>query len=164
MQMTKEPEMPVIQMIQPAPPGFNVSREAWSKTPIVMRDEILRAHGEMGEAIPIARDRAARRRSRSMGGWFELHCCERDGNLARVAELREMLAHEVDPQQRDAELAEFHALAASRGTTVKNALGRYINMENLLRANPIEGIKAVAKNAGIDLESWARDVLEEEVA
>src|ERR1700692_1605020 len=96
----------VIELIPPAPEGFNVSREAWAKTHPALRSEIIRMHVELGERIPITKDRAAGRKSRRPGGFWELHCCERDGHLERAAELRELLAPEIE------RLAEYEASLA----------------------------------------------------
>jgi hypothetical protein len=64
--------------------------------------------------------------------------------------------------ERDADLAEFHALAASKGTTVKVALNRFVAMEHALRADPTAGLMEIFKNLGINPQSWARDYLSRE--
>jgi len=158
----KETEMPVIQLIQPAPPAFNVSREAWSKTPIVMRDEIWRAYTEMSEAIPVAKDRQARRRSRSLGGHWELHCCERNGSpsaMARADELRLALASEIAHwaavEQRDADLAPFHDMAKAAGKKLPDVLREYIGVESRLKVDFDNEFRRIAERFGVDLESWA---------
>jgi hypothetical protein len=60
---------------------------------------------------------------------------------------------------RAAELAEYFELAQRSGTTLKAALTRYVNLENAMRADPVEGICLVLKNMGISPASWARDYL-----
>jgi hypothetical protein len=40
---------------------------------------------------------------------------------------------------RDADLAEFHDRAAKGNTTVKEALSKYVAMEDVLRADPFKG-------------------------
>jgi hypothetical protein len=152
-------------MIEPAPEGFNISRESWARAPAVVRSEIIRAHRELSECIPINKDRAARRRSRSMGGFYELHVLERDiqfltpTQLARVAELRGALAPEIAHHamvaERDADLAPFYDMAKAAGKTLPSVLREYIGIENLIRNNPTAGIKALAKRYGISLTDWA---------
>jgi hypothetical protein len=84
--------------------------------------------------------------------------------LARAAELRELLKPEADLQALNDDLAEYHEMAESRGTTLAAALSRYIAMESLLRADTIKGIETVAKNFGLNLTAWAERVLESDVA
>jgi hypothetical protein len=157
--MTEETDMPVIQFIAPAPEGFNISREAWSRLPIVVRDDIVRMHRELSERIPIAKDRAARRRSRSLGGHFELFCCERDGNVARAAELREALAgeiaHHAAVEERDAALEPYHQMAAAAGKKLPNVLREYIGVESRLKVDFDNEFRRIAERFGVDLESWA---------
>jgi hypothetical protein len=50
----------VVEMVQPAPDCLNISREAWAKTPAVVRDEILRMHGELAKGIEKYRPAAER--------------------------------------------------------------------------------------------------------
>ncbi len=61
--------------------------------------------------------------------------------------------------ERDASLAEFHDMAAKGGTTVKEALSKYVNMENQLRADPIKGLELIAQNVGLSLRDVAAQVL-----
>jgi hypothetical protein len=160
-------ETNVVEMIEAAPDGLNVSREAWAKTPDVVRSEIIRAHTELNERLPIWKDRAARRKSRSVGGFYEMHCCERDGSpakLARAAELKELLAPEQALFDRAEGFAEFHDMAERQGKRLADVLRAYVAMEDLIRRDPIEGIRRIAANAGIDLEAWAQRVLESDVA
>jgi hypothetical protein len=152
----------VIDFIDPPPPGFDISRESWAATPAVMRDEIIRAFDELSEQIPIAKDRAARRRKRSLGGHWELHCCERDGspaNLARAAELREALASEIAHHalvaQRDADLEPFHAMAKAAGKKLPDVLREYIAVESRLATDFENEFARIAERFGVDLEDWA---------
>ncbi|WP_409188840.1 hypothetical protein [Bradyrhizobium sp. RDM4] len=163
----------VVDMIEPAPEGFNVSREVWASTPECVRSEIIRAHRELSECIPIDKDRRAGRAHRGKrvkGGWYELHCCERDAtpeSLARAAELREILAPEIALQALNDDLAEYHAMAEAGGTTVAKALRQYVAVEQRLREDPEAEIIAIMKNLAVDPIEWARRQLQtnsEEVA
>ena len=60
---------------------------------------------------------------------------------------------------RDASLAEFHAMAASGKTTVKEALSRYVNLENQLRADLVKGLEIICQNIGMSLREVAAKVL-----
>jgi hypothetical protein len=60
---------------------------------------------------------------------------------------------------RDASIAEFHDMAAKGRTTVKEALSRYVNMENQLRADPVKGLEIICQNVGMSLEEVAAKVL-----
>ena len=57
--------------------------------------------------------------------------------------------------ERDASLAEFHGRAAKGGTTVKEALSKYINLEDQLRADPIKGLEIICQNVGLSLREVA---------
>jgi len=47
----------VVDLIEPAPEGFNATREVWASTPAVIRSETIRMYRELSERIPIERDR-----------------------------------------------------------------------------------------------------------
>ncbi|MDB5604270.1 MAG: hypothetical protein JWP25_1170 [Bradyrhizobium sp.] len=61
--------------------------------------------------------------------------------------------------ERDASLAEFHDIAAKGKTTVKEALSKYVNMENQLRADPVKGLEIICQNVGMSLREVAAKVL-----
>jgi hypothetical protein len=52
--------------------------------------------------------------------------------------------------QEKADLERYHEEAAASGTTLRDALGRYTSFEKVLRADPLNGLAAIARNAGID--------------
>jgi hypothetical protein len=47
-------------------------------------------------------------------------------------------------------LRPFDEMARQGGTTLDKALSAYVNMENLIRQDPVRGMMEVCKNAGID--------------
>lgn len=53
-------------------------------------------------------------------------------------------------QARWEPLRQFDEMAKAGGTTLPDALGRYINLENLLRTDPVAGMLAVCQNMKID--------------
>ena len=57
--------------------------------------------------------------------------------------------------ERDASLAEFHERAAKGGTTVKEALCKYVNLEDQLRADPLRGLEIICQNVGLSLREVA---------
>jgi hypothetical protein len=61
--------------------------------------------------------------------------------------------------ERDNSIAEFHEMAAKGGTTVKEALSKYVGMENQLRADPIKGLEIICQNAGLSLREVAGHLL-----
>jgi hypothetical protein len=61
--------------------------------------------------------------------------------------------------ERDASLAEFHDMAAKGKTTVKEALSRYVNLENQLRADLVKGLEIICQNVGMSLREVAAKVL-----
>jgi hypothetical protein len=56
---------------------------------------------------------------------------------------------------RDAELSDFHERAAKGGTTVKEALSKYVNLEDQLRADPLRGLEIICQNVGLSLREVA---------
>lgn len=158
----------VIDLIEPAPEGLNISREDWARTPNGIRDETLRMVRELSEGIAIDKDRMAGRNvrvpgkpdpgKRVKGGFWELHCCERDGtpeSLARASELREILAPEIALHALNEELAPFHEMAKANNTTLAVVMRRYLAMEDLLRRDPDAGIISILTNLGIDPIDYA---------
>lgn len=57
------------------------------------------------------------------------------------------------------EVREFAEMAKQSGTTLKEAMARYVNMENGLRQNPIAGLSAIAQNLGIPLREIAAQIM-----
>lgn len=53
-------------------------------------------------------------------------------------------------QQRWEPLKQFDEMAKAGGTTLDQALSAYVNMENLLRSDPVRGLVEICHNAGID--------------
>jgi hypothetical protein len=60
---------------------------------------------------------------------------------------------------RDADLADFHDRAAKGGTTLKEALSKYVGLEDLLRTDPDRGLEAIFQNIGIAPCEWATKIL-----
>jgi hypothetical protein len=75
--------------------------------------------------------------------------------LRLEAELTAGLKKHQAAAARDASLAEFHELAAKGGTTVKEALCKYVNLENQLRTDPIRGLEIICQNVGLSLRDVA---------
>jgi hypothetical protein len=165
--------------IPPIPTGMNISQQNWNACSAEMRSEIVRMWQEGNAGLAIYKDRRCgrpkshRSRPRPAVSFYELHQLEfeawRWGNLspaeiARAAELREALASDVERMQQNDGLEEYHELAAKNGTTLAAALHRYTNMENLLKEDLTAGLKAIARNAGLDLTAWAHRQLEADCA
>lgn len=72
--------------------------------------------------------------------------------LRAVAELEKGYAMHAAGSKRDAELAEFHTLAEAGGTTVREALRKYVASESLIRTDPMRGLGQLAAVLGIDFE------------
>lgn len=63
--------------------------------------------------------------------------------------------------ERDGRLASFHEMAAKGNTTVEEALGKYVGMEQALR-NPEtrdKGLESLFQNMGINSREWAAKIL-----
>jgi hypothetical protein len=75
------------------------------------------------------------------------------------AEFKAGFAKYKTAAERDASLAEFHDMAAKGKTTVKEALSKYVNMENQLRADPVKGLEIICQNVGMSLREVAAKVL-----
>lgn len=76
-----------------------------------------------------------------------------------VSELTKGFEKHRAAAERDAGLAEFHEMAAKGQTTVKEALAKYVGMENLLRTSPEKGIEEIFKNVGLSPKEWAAKLL-----
>ncbi|MGC2776837.1 MAG: hypothetical protein WA418_14510 [Bradyrhizobium sp.] len=111
-----------MDIIDPPPASWKISREAWASTPEVIRIEALRAVKELVAGFEKYRSAA----------------------------------------DRDAELADFHQMAKAGGTTVKEALRKYITTESLIRTDPVEGIRRLAAGMGVDLEAMLTEYLNNE--
>jgi hypothetical protein len=75
--------------------------------------------------------------------------------LRLEAELTAGLKRHKAAAARDAELSDFHDRAAKGGTTVREALTRYISLEDMLRADPDKGLEVVFQNIGLSPREWA---------
>lgn len=76
-----------------------------------------------------------------------------------ITELTKGFEKHRESAARDADIAEFHERAIKGGTTVKAALTAYVGMEDALRADPVKGFEAIAKNLGIPLKDIAAKIL-----
>jgi len=151
----------VVDLIEPAPEGLNISREDWARTPPEIRSETIRMYRELSERIPIEKDRRSGRTHRGKrvkGGFWELHCCERDAtpeSLARAAELREILAPEIARIAEIESLEPFHEMAKANGKTLADVLRQYMAVEQRLRMDPHGEMTQIIANLGIDPTDYA---------
>lgn len=58
-------------------------------------------------------------------------------------------------QAKLAPLKQFDEMAQAGGTTLPEALSKYVNMENMLRADPVRGMAEVCRNLGVDPRQMA---------
>jgi hypothetical protein len=153
----------------PIPDRLNISRADWIATPPVTRDEIIRAWQELSAGIAVGKDRRCGReksnrrpRNSAVISFYELHLLDMETwhrpNAKKIAQadaLRKRLEPDVErlrlEDERDAGLAPFHALAKAGGTTVAAMLGEYVTLENVIRAEPLTGLKMLARKCDIDL-------------
>lgn len=61
--------------------------------------------------------------------------------------------------RRDAELANFHEMAIAGGTDLRAAIEKYINLETLMRTDPIKAFEALCLNLGRDPSDVAKEIL-----
>lgn len=77
-----------------------------------------------------------------------------------VARMEAELTQGLQKYKTDAEayepLRQFDAMARQSGTTAADAFGAYVNMENMLRSDPVKGMVAVCQNLGIDPAQMAQ--------
>jgi hypothetical protein len=66
--------------------------------------------------------------------------------------------------ERDVDLAEYDALAAAGGTTLAEALRKYVGVEQRLRENPVAEICMLITKAGKDPVEFFRTYLDEHPA
>ncbi|MFT8896274.1 MAG: hypothetical protein ABF968_04845 [Acetobacter sp.] len=57
-------------------------------------------------------------------------------------------------------IAKYDEMAKESGTTIDVALGRYVDMEQRLRENPVQGIAEILKNVGLTPQQYAKIVTE----
>lgn len=57
------------------------------------------------------------------------------------------------------ELIDFHNMAQQSGTTLKDAMQRYVNIEKELQADPVKGLETICQNMGLSLRQVAEHVL-----
>lgn len=108
------------------------------------------------EAKPSLSEPPARFSADAKAAWTALPDAVK-GEVHRA--IREM---EKGLQEKDARLAPlkpFFDLAQRTGTTLPEAMSRYVAMEQALRQDPIRGMDAIARNMGLSLEAIARRVL-----
>jgi hypothetical protein len=63
--------------------------------------------------------------------------------------------------ERFEHVREFDEMATKSGTDLKTALTKYVNLEQVLRQNPLRGLEEVCSNIGVSLKDVARIVLEQ---
>ncbi len=132
-----------------APPKTEPAAKA--AEPVAEKPKALPSHTA---EVPPARFSAAAKEK-----WAEAPDEVRSEVTRAVTELTKGFEKHRVAAERDAELTEFHELATKGNTTVKQALTAYVNMENVLRADPIKGLELIAKNAGLSLKDVAAKIL-----
>lgn len=98
----------VVDLIEPAPERLNVSREAWAKTPGVVRGEIIRAHHELSAGIE--KYRPASQRHDDLA---EFHDLAKASGKSLADVLRQYLA--VERRLREDPHTEMTALITNLG-------------------------------------------------
>ena len=148
-----------------------ISREAWSATAPVLRDEIIRVWDEMLAGEAILKDRRCGRKKKARGvSFYELHLLEMENwrrpdarKLAESDELRAKLAPDVERMRETDEIFEkYEPMAAKSGKQLKDVIANYIAMEHFIRHDPEAGIQVIARNMGIDFRKICERVLEAE--
>lgn len=74
-------------------------------------------------------------------------------------EMETELGQSRDAVQGYEEIREYAEMAKSSNTTLKDALSRYVGIENLLRSSPAQGIATVLQNIGLTPQQYAEHVL-----
>lgn len=161
----------------PQPSATNISREDWIATAPVVRDEIIRAWQEIEQGLAVqidrycGREKSHKRPSPGGDSFYALHVLDMalwrrpddEALQARAAALRERLAPDAERHKamlnRDASLAEFHALAKAGGKKLADVLAQYIAIEQLIRQDPIKGLQMLAKRYGLDFADVLRKAL-----
>ena len=122
------------------------------------RPEAKEKTAEEGEKTPLDTDDEppARFSADAKQAW-------KDAPEAVKAEIRRALAENekglTDYQKRWEPLKRFDDMARQSGTTLHEAMERYVGLETLMRKDPIKGLDAVARNAGFTLEQVAQHIL-----
>lgn len=102
------------------------------------------------EAPPVAVPPPARFAKAAQDAWAQAPEAVR----AEVARMETELTAGLQKYKESAEafepLRQFDAMAKQGGTTLPQALSAYVNMENLLRSDPVKGMVAVCQNLGVD--------------
>jgi hypothetical protein len=83
--------------------------------------------------------------------WFSTREAVRAEVVRLEKELTAGLKKHQAAAERDADLAEFQERAAKGGTTVREALSKYVNLEDQLRADPTRGLEIICQNVGLSL-------------
>jgi hypothetical protein len=147
-----------------------ISRTAWDATPVDLKSEIIRRWREHERGIAICNDRRCGRRKRAPSpSFYALHLLEHDiwkfpTNTVKVAEAEEMrakLAPDVERMAQNDALAEYHELAIQSGTTLAEALRKYVAVERRLREDPVAEIARIMQRIGVDPIEFARRYLDQ---
>lgn len=159
----------------PMPSGMNISRPVWIAMTPVLRDEIIRMWQELSAGEAIAKDRRCGRpkshRKQYGDSFHALHLLDMEiwhrPNAKKIAEadaLRERLAPDEErmrvEDERNASLEEFHQMAAAGGTNVAAVLREYVGLENLIRQDPVKGLKILGRRVGVDWTDVLANALE----
>ena len=122
-----------------------------SKAPVepLAGNEPARPAAEPAQAAPVAPSIAAPQRfaKAAQDAWAQAP----EPVRAEVARMEAELTRGIqEHQQRWEPLKRFDEMARSGGTTLDAALSSYVNMENMLRADPVRGMVELCKNMGVD--------------
>ena len=130
----------------------------WEETAAIMRSGIDDG-GSSAKPSHTASPPPARFSPAAKAAWDEAPEAVRAEVSRMEREFKAGFAKYKTAAERDASLAEFHDMAARGKTTVKEALSRYVNLENQLRADPMKGLEIICQNVGMSLHEVAAKVL-----
>lgn len=118
------------------------------------------AEGQQAPEAPAAQPTAAAPPARFVAAAKEAWAQAPEVIRTEVARMEAELTQGLQKYKTDAEafepLRQFDAMARQGGTTLPEAVSAYVNMENMLRADPVKGMVAVCQNLGIDPAQMAQ--------
>lgn len=154
-----EPASDAKAVTEKAPPIKDAGPARTEDGKFAPKDPIAAAAAEEATATDATKPPPSRFSPDAKEKWAETPEPVRAEVQRAVTELTKGFEKHRAAAERDSSIAEFHDLAAKGNTTVKEALGKYVGMENQIRADPIKGLEIICQNAGLSLRDVAAHVL-----
>lgn len=134
--------------------------EAEEEKPVKPKPEVKTTEGEPEDARPQRRPAPRDFQGRAAAQWTSTPRSVQEAVFKLERDYEEKLSRSSAVRQEWQQVEPYAEMAKKSGTTLPVALARYVEAEKAIQENPVAGITAIMRNAGLDPAKFAQMVLQ----